>query len=64
MKRVLFICGKGHHGSPTAAQTFSSHHGWQSDSAARGANADVGEVVCAENIARCDEYRAVSAGEG
>ena len=48
MKRVLFICGKGRHRSPTAEQIFSSHHNWETDSAGLGADADM--IVSAEHI--------------
>jgi predicted protein tyrosine phosphatase len=48
MRRVLFICGKARHRSPTAEQMFSSIPYWETDSAGLGADADV--VVCAEQI--------------
>jgi predicted protein tyrosine phosphatase len=48
MRRVLFICGKGRHRSPTADQIFSLMQGWGTDCAGLGADADV--VVCAEQI--------------
>ena len=49
MRRVLFICGRGRHRSPTAAQVFSSNQGWETDSAGLGADSD--DVVSAEQIA-------------
>ncbi len=48
MRRVLFICGKGRHRSPTAEQIFSSRGDCETDSAGLGADADV--VVTAEQI--------------
>lgn len=48
MRRVLFICGRGRHRSPTAEQLFSSHQDWETDSAGLGADADV--VVSSEQI--------------
>jgi predicted protein tyrosine phosphatase len=48
MRRVLFICGKGRHRSPTAEQIFSSHEDWETDSAGLGADAEI--VVSAEQI--------------
>ncbi len=41
----MFICGKARHRSPTAEQIFSSHNGWETDSAGLGAAAaDVSEA--------------------
>ena len=48
MRRVLFICGKGRHRSPTAEQIFSTLYDWETDSAGLGADADV--VVSAEQV--------------
>ena len=55
MRRVLFICGRGRHRSPTAAQFFSSNADWETDSAGLGADSDdvvsAGQVVWATDIA-------------
>lgn len=48
MRRVLFICGKGRHRSPTAEQIFSSNLDWEIDSA--GLSADADAIVSAEQI--------------
>lgn len=41
MKRVLFICGKARHRSPTAAQIFASGHGMETDAAGLSDDADI-----------------------
>jgi predicted protein tyrosine phosphatase len=48
MRRVLFICGKGRHRSPTAEQIFLSMPDWETDFAGLGADADV--IVSSEQI--------------
>jgi predicted protein tyrosine phosphatase len=48
MRRVLFVCGKARHRSPTAEQIFSSKPDWETDSAGLGAAADI--LVSAEQI--------------
>ena len=48
MRRVLFVCGRGRHRSPTAEQIYSSHSDWETDSAGLGTDAEV--VVTAELI--------------
>jgi predicted protein tyrosine phosphatase len=41
LKRVLFICGKGRHRSPTAESVFAVEPEWETDSAGLGADADI-----------------------
>lgn len=41
MKRVLFICGKCRHRSPTAAEVFASLDGFETDAAGLGNDADI-----------------------
>lgn len=41
IRRILFVCGKCRQRSPTAAQIFANHPGWETDCAGLSNDADV-----------------------